>query len=205
MASAEWERLQQQGIHCLALGDPEYPYLLGQCEDAPLLLFQRGDFSFGNKRFISIVGTRKMTSQGRSFCEQFLQDLAPYDPVVVSGLAYGVDISAHKAALRHGLQTIACLAHGLDRVYPKTHARYISDILCCGGLLTEFWLGTPAEPMNFVRRNRIIAGLSEATVVVESALKGGSLITADLAFGYNREVFSVPGRPGMCPARGVIS
>ena len=202
LAAAEWEKIQRQGIRCLALGDPQYPGLLRQCEDAPLLLFLRGGFSFGGKRFISIVGTRNMTSRGRSFCEQFLRDLAPYDPVVVSGLAYGVDISAHKAALRHGMETIACLAHGLDQIYPKTHARYISGILDRGGLLTEFWLGTSPEPMNFVRRNRIIAGLSEATVVVESASAGGSLITADLAFGYNREVFSVPGRPGDLSSQG---
>jgi len=202
LAIEEWRKIQRLGIRCMACGDPEYPELLRQCEDAPLLLFLKGDFSFGEKRFISIVGTRNMTSRGRSFCEQFLRDLAPYDPVVVSGLAYGVDISAHKAALKYGLETIACLAHGLDRVYPKTHARYISKILDRGGLLSEFWLGTPAEPMNFVRRNRIIAGLSEATIVVESAIKGGSLITADLAFGYNRDVFSVPGRPGDVSSQG---
>jgi len=202
LAVEEWQKIQRLGIRCMAYGDSEYPELLRQCEDAPLLLFLKGDFSFGDKRFISIVGTRNMTSRGRSFCEQFLRDLAPYDPVVVSGLAYGVDISAHKAALKYGLETIACLAHGLDQVYPKTHARYISEILDRGGLLSEFWLGTSAEPMNFVRRNRIIAGLSEATIVVESAIKGGSLITADLAFGYNRDVFSVPGRPGDVSSQG---
>jgi len=196
LAVEQWENIQRLGIRCLAFEDPGYPELLRQCEDAPLLLFLKGSFSFGTKRFISIVGTRNMTSGGRSFCEQFLKDLAPYDPVVVSGLAYGVDISAHKAALKYGLETIACLAHGLDRVYPQSHTRYVSKIQEQGGLLSEFWLGTSPEPMNFVKRNRIIAGLSEATIVLESALKGGSLITADMAFGYNREVFSVPGRPG---------
>ena len=196
LAELEWEKIQQKGIRCLAYGDPGYPKLLRQCEDAPLLLFLKGAFSFRDKRFISVVGTRNMTSRGRSFCERFLQDLAPYDPVVVSGLAYGVDISAHRVALKYGLETIACLGHGLDQVYPQTHARDAAKILGQGGLLSEFWLGTSPEPMNFVKRNRIIAGLSEATVVVESAIKGGSLITADLAFGYNREVFSVPGRPG---------
>jgi DNA processing protein len=196
LAELEWEKIQQKEIRCLAYGDPEYPKMLRQCEDAPLLLFLKGAFSFGNKRLISIVGTRNMTSRGRSFCERFLQHLAPYDPVVVSGLAYGVDISAHRVALKYGLETIACLGHGLDQVYPQSHARYAAKILGQGGLLSEFWLGTSPEPLNFVKRNRIIAGLSEATVVVESAIKGGSLITADLAFGYNREVFSVPGRPG---------
>lgn len=196
LAAREFEKIQQRGLRCLGLGAPEYPALLRQCEDAPLVLFVKGAFSFEGKRFISIVGTRNMTSRGRSFCQEFLRDLAPYGPVVVSGLAYGVDICAHRAALANGLQTLACLGHGLDLVYPQAHARYLPGILDRGGLLSEFWLGTPPEPMNFVRRNRIIAGISEATVVMESALKGGSLITADLAFGYNREVFSVPGRPG---------
>ena len=195
-AEREFELIQRNGLRCLAFGDPEFPALLSQCEDAPLLLFLRGTISFVKKRFISIVGTRNMTSRGRSFCEQFVTDIAPYAPVVVSGLAYGVDICAHQAALRQGLETVACLAHGLDQVYPPTHSGFASKIQEQGGLLSEFWLGTTPEPMNFVRRNRIIAGLSEATVVVESAIKGGSLITADLAFGYNREVFSVPGRPG---------
>ncbi|MEJ2583943.1 MAG: DNA-processing protein DprA [Robiginitalea sp.] len=195
-AEKELKHMQQNGVRCLASGEPGYPHLLKQCADAPLLLFWKGAFSFDGKRFISIVGTRNMTSRGRSFCERFLKELAPFRPVVVSGLASGVDICAHRVALEQGLQTVACLAHGLDLVYPQIHARYISKIMDQGGLLSEFWLGTSPEPMNFVKRNRIIAGLSEATVVVESAIKGGSLITADLAFGYNREVFSVPGRPG---------
>ena len=202
LAVREFERIQKNGIRCIALGDPEYPPLLSQCEDAPLLLFLRGTNSFKEKRFVSIVGTRNMTYRGRSFCERFLNELAPYGPVVVSGLAYGVDICAHQAALKQKLETIACLAHGLGRVYPQAHSGVVRKIQEQGGLLTEFWWGTTPEPMNFVRRNRIIAGLSEATIVVESAVKGGSLITADLAFGYNREVFSVPGRPGDALSQG---
>jgi DNA processing protein len=195
-AECEFDRIQKNGIRCLALGDPDYPPLLSQCEDAPLLLFLRGTISFEKRRFVSIVGTRNMTSRGRSFCERFVSELAPYGPVVVSGLAYGVDICAHQAALKQKLETIACLAHGLGRVYPQTHSGFVRKIEEQGGLLTEFWWETTPEPMHFVRRNRIIAGLSEATIVVESAVRGGGLITADLAFGYNREVFSVPGRPG---------
>ena len=202
LAEREFERIQRDGMRCLAFGDPEFPPLLRQCADAPLLLFLRGAISFEKKRFISIVGTRNMTSRGRSFCEQFVADLSPYAPVVVSGLAFGVDVCAHQAALRQGLETVACLAHGLDQIYPQAHSAVVSKIQEQGGLLSEFWLGTTPEPMNFVRRNRIIAGLSEATVVVESAVKGGSLITADLAFGYNREVFSVPGRPGDVYSQG---
>jgi len=193
-ARQEWERLRRYGIRCIPYWEASYPQLLRQCEDAPLVLFLKGDIPLTGQRFVSIVGTRNMTEYGKRCCEQLVADLAPYQPVIVSGLAFGVDICAQLAAIRHGLQTVACLAHGLDRVYPEQHRHFVTEILASGGLLTEFSLGTPPERMHFVRRNRIIAGLSEATVVVESASEGGSLITADLAFGYHREVFAIPGR-----------
>ena len=193
-ARQQWEQIQQYDIRCIPYWETSYPHLLRQCEDAPLLLFLKGDIPLTGQRFVSIVGTRNMTEYGKRCCEQLVEDLAPYRPVIVSGLAFGVDICAQRAALRHGLQTIACLAHGLDKVYPEQHRHFASEILASGGLLTEFSLGTLPERMHFVRRNRIIAGLSEATVVVESASEGGSLITADLAFGYHREVFAIPGR-----------
>lgn len=196
LAEAERQRLQEGGLRCIPYGGPEYPHLLRQCADAPLLLFGRGNASLSQRRMISIVGTRSMTRHGRAQCERLIAGLAPFQPVVVSGLAYGVDICAHRAALTAGLETIACLAHGVEQVYPEGHARYLPGILEHGAVLSEFWLGTPPQPMHFVRRNRIIAGLSEATLVVESGGRGGSLITADLAFGYDREVFAVPGRPG---------
>lgn len=201
-AEEQWIQIERAGIRCLTYWHPDFPHLLRHCADAPILLFQKGDFSFTRGRFISIVGTRNMTSYGRDFCERFLEEIAPYGPVVVSGLAYGVDICAHLGALKHGLKTISCLAHGLDRIYPEAHARYASRIKENGSFISEFWLGTQPEPMNFIRRNRIIAGLSEATIVVESAQKGGSLVTADLAFGYHREVFAVPGRVGDYFSRG---
>ena len=193
-AEQEWDRLRESDIQCIPFWDAAYPQLLSQCEDAPSLLFQKGRISLNDKRLVSIVGTRNMTDYGRRNCERLVEELVPFRPVIVSGLAFGIDICAQRAALRCGLPTVACLGHGLDQVYPNQHRRFAKEIVSQGGLLSEFFLGTPPERMHFVRRNRIIAGLSEATIIVESASQGGSLITADLAFGYHREVFAVPGR-----------
>jgi len=146
------------------------------------------------KKVISIVGTRNITSYGTAFCEKLIEDLAPLDPVIVSGFAYGVDICAQKTAIKHGLQTIGCLAHGLNQIYPKIHSKFVPDVEKNGGFVTEFWSTSNPDRENFLKRNRIIAGMSEATIVVESAEKGGSLVTADIANSYNREVFAVPGR-----------
>lgn len=193
-AEAEYAYVMREGIGCLTCIDPDFPAYLAQCEDAPLLIFHRGLVPLQNRRIVAVVGTRAMTRYGRHFCEEFIGAIAPSNPVVVSGLAYGVDVCAQKAALSHGLHTVACLAHGLDAVYPQAHAGLATEIGLQGGLLSEFWRGSSPEPHHFLRRNRIIAGLAQATVVVESAARGGSLVTADLAFGYNREVFAVPGR-----------
>ncbi|WP_127844595.1 DNA-processing protein DprA [Psychroflexus aestuariivivens] len=175
--------------------DPKYPSRLKQCIDSPILLFSRGNIDIQNKRIISIVGTRKITSHGIAFCEELVENLSPLDPVIVSGLAYGADITAHKAALKYNLQTIACLAHGLNQIYPKVHYKYVKDIEKNGGFMTDFCSDANFIPKNFLSRNRLVAGLSEATIVIESAEKGGSLVTADIAHSYNREVFAVPGRP----------
>jgi DNA processing protein len=129
-----------------------------------------------------------------AFCERFIEDIAPLNPIIVSGFAYGVDIAIQKAAVRHGLQTIGCLAHGLNQIYPKVHAKYVVDVQKNGGFFTEFWSTSNPDRENFLKRNRIIAGMAEATVVVESAEKGGSLVTADIAHSYSRDVFAVPGR-----------
>ena len=174
--------------------DSDYPKYLKHCIDSPILLFKKGSFALEGRRIISIVGTRNITSYGRSFCERFISDIAPLNPIIVSGFAYGVDICAHKAAMRQGLQTIGCLAHGLNQIYPKAHAKYTREMEKNGGFMTEFWSTSSPDRENFLRRNRIIAGLAEATVVVESAEKGGSLVTADIAHSYNRDVFAVPGR-----------
>lgn len=171
-----------------------YPAYLKHCIDSPILLFSQGNIDLNRRRIISIVGTRNITSYGTSFCEQLIEDLAPLDPIIVSGFAYGVDICVQRAAVKHGLQTIGCLAHGLNQIYPKIHEKYVPDINKNGGFFTEFWSTSQPDRENFLKRNRIIAGMGEATIVVESAEKGGSLVTADIANSYNRDVFAVPGR-----------
>lgn len=193
-AEAEYNFLSKEGIAISYFMDEDYPHYLKHCVDGPTLLFQRGDIYLKGKKIISVVGTRNITSYGTAFCEAFIEEIAPMNPIIVSGFAYGIDITVQKAAMERGLQTIGCLAHGLNQMYPKVHKRYVSTIERNGGFLTEFWSTSNPDRENFLKRNRIIAGISEATVVVESAEKGGSLVTADLANGYNREVFAVPGR-----------
>jgi len=144
---------------------------------------------------LSIVGTRQVTTHGIAFCEQLIEDLAPLNPVIVSGWPMEPTIVAHRAAIKYNLQTIACLAHGLNQIYPKVHQKYVSSIENNGGFFTDFCSDDIFDRNNFLSRNRIIAGLSEATIVIESAEKGGSLVTADIAHSYDREVFAVPGRP----------
>ncbi|MEL0455229.1 DNA-processing protein DprA [Flavobacteriaceae bacterium SZ-1-7] len=174
--------------------DNQYPEKLRHCIDGPILLFQTGNINIEKQRIISIVGTRKITTSGIAFCENLIEQLEPYNPVIVSGFAYGTDIAAHKAAIKNNLQTIGCLAHGLNQIYPKVHKKYMTDTERNGGFLTDFWSTDQFDRNNFLKRNRIIAGISEATIVIESAEKGGSLVTADIANSYNRDVFAVPGR-----------
>lgn len=193
-AQEEFKFLSKEDIDITYFMDEDYPSRLKHCVDGPILLFQRGNINLENQKVISVVGTRNVTNYGTSFCNQFIEELAPLNPVIVSGLAYGVDIAVQKAAMDHGLQTIACMVHGLNQVYPKVHARYQSKIEQNGGFMTEFWSNSQPNRENFLKRNRIIAGISEATILIESAEKGGSLVTADLAHGYHREVFAVPGR-----------
>ena len=196
LAHDEFRFIRDHKIKVIPFRDDSYPKYLMHCPDAPLLLFGRGSINLADQRVISIVGTRNMTRQGEEFCLRFMDQLAPLNPVIVSGFAYGVDICIQKAATTLGLQTIGCLAHGLNQIYPRVHEQYCSAVERNGGFLTEFWSSSKPERINFLRRNRIIAGMSEATVVIESGAKGGSLVTADLALDYNREVFAVPGRPG---------
>lgn len=194
-AEEELKFIEDNDIQYHHFLNPEYPSRLKHCIDAPILIFSKGKFNLKNKYIISIVGTRNATSHGKRACEKLISELAPLNPIIVSGFAYGIDIAAHTAAIKHGLQTIVCLAHGLDQIYPKTHKKYVPQILDNGALFTEFWSSDPFDRTNFLKRNRIIAGMSEATVVIESAEKGGSLVTADIANSYNREVFAIPGRP----------
>ncbi|NJW52027.1 DNA-processing protein DprA [Salinimicrobium oceani] len=201
-AEKELEFIKTNSIQAFYFLDTDYPERLKHCPDGPILLFQRGNIELTNKKILSIVGTRKATTHGVSFCEKFIEDLALLDVVIVSGFAYGIDITAQRAAIKNGLQTIGCLAHGHNQIYPGVHQKYVKDVEANGGFLTDFWSTDVFDRNNFLKRNRIIAGLSEATVVIESADKGGSLVTADIANSYNREVFAVPGRPSDLQSRG---
>lgn len=195
-AEKEIEFVEKNRIQCLTITDSNYPYRLLECEDAPAFFFFKGNADLNNTHIVSMVGTRKATNYGKDICNNFISELKELCPdvLIVSGLAYGIDIHSHKAALSNGLNTVAVLAHGLDRIYPSMHRNTAVDMVSHGGLITEFLTGTEPERFNFVQRNRIIAGIADATVVVESAEKGGSLITADLSFSYNRECFAFPGR-----------
>jgi len=193
-AEKELRFMEENKIKALSYQDLDYPERLKHCIDGPALLFKSGNIDLQRRKLISIVGTREITSHGTAFCKQLIADLAVFNPVIISGFAYGVDIVAHQAAMDNGLQTIGILAHGLNQIYPKTHKKYRAKMENNGGFLTEFWSNSKPEKENFVKRNRIVAGMSEATIVIESAEKGGSLITAMLANDYNRDVFAVPGR-----------
>lgn len=192
----EFDFAKKNNIQIIPVYHAHYPSNLRACDDAPAVLFYRGNINLNVNRFISIVGTRNATSYGKSICAEIIACIKPFQPVVVSGLAYGIDICAHRAAIREGLATIACLAHGLDRIYPALHTPVAKQLIENGGLLTEFPSGTNPDRELFPTRNRIIAGISECTVVIETDKKGGSMITAQLASSYNREVFAVPGRIG---------
>lgn len=193
-ANRELEFIHTNNIKTSFFQDEDYPDRLKHCIDSPVLIFSAGNINLKNKKVISIVGTRQITSYGTEFCKKLIEDLAPLDPVIVSGFAYGVDIVAHQLAMDYNLQTIGVLAHGLNQIYPKTHKKYVAAMEENGGFITEFWSTTNPDKENFVRRNRIVAGMTEATIVIESADRGGSLITANLANDYNRDVFAVPGR-----------
>jgi DNA processing protein len=193
-AENELQFIKDENIVCHYFTAETYPEKLKHCIDSPVLLFQAGNINLNQQRIISIVGARKVTTNGIAFCEKLVAQLAVFNPVIVSGFAYGTDITAQKAAMKHNLQTIGCLAHGLNQVYPKTHKKYIAEVEKNGGFFTDFWSSDTFDRNNFLKRNRIIAGISQATIVIESAEKGGSLVTADIANSYNRDVFAVPGR-----------
>lgn len=195
-AKTELEYIEKKNINILCLNDERYPERLRDCNDAPVVLFYLGNADLNQQKVISMVGTRKCTQYGKDICKTFIADLKRYYPdvLVVSGLAYGVDVYSHRAALDNQMNTVGVLAHGLDRIYPAAHRDTAAKMVHQGGLLTEYTSGTTPEKVNFVRRNRIVAGIADATIVVESADKGGSLITADIASSYNRDVFAFPGR-----------
>ena len=193
-AEAELQFITRENIFFTFFQEDNYPERLKNCYDSPTILFQAGNINLENRRIISIVGTRQVTSYGLEFTKKLIEDIVPLNPIIVSGFAYGVDIYAHQIAMECELQTIGVLAHGLNQIYPKVHKKYMAKMEQNGGFLTEFWSNTNPDRENFIKRNRIVAGISEATIVIESAERGGSLATANIANDYNRDVFAVPGR-----------
>ncbi|NOQ23977.1 MAG: DNA-protecting protein DprA [Bacteroidales bacterium] len=195
-AEEEIDFIKKNKIAPIFYLDKQYPERLKHCEDAPVLIYTLGDMDLNSQKVISIVGTRKATTEGVAFCKKLIKDLKEreHNPIIVSGLAYGIDAVAHQAALDNGMKTIAVLGHGLDIIYPASHKKLARDIVNQGMLITDFASKSIRDKNNFIKRNRIIAGLSDATVVIESGEKGGSLVTADIANSYNRDVFAVPGR-----------
>lgn len=195
-AEKELAFAQKNGISIYFLKDMNYPERLRECPDAPVLFYFKGNADLNAAHIISVVGTRGASAYGQEVTERLLRDLSVIFPdlLVVSGLAYGIDICAHRNALKNQLPTVGVLAHGLDRIYPPVHRSTAVEMLERGGLLTDFPSGTNPDRQNFIRRNRIVAGLADATIVIESAEKGGSLITADIAFSYGRDVYAFPGR-----------
>ena len=197
--------MEKNHICCLTINDAEYPSRLRECDDAPLVLYTLGTANLNASHVVSIVGTRKATEYGRDLCASFVRDLtaAIPDVLIISGLAYGIDVAAHRASLASGASTVGVLAHGLDRIYPSVHRTVAAQMAKQGGgLVTEYMSVTEPERQNFVQRNRIVAGMADAVVVVESAAKGGSLITAEIAQAYNRDCFAFPGRVGDEYSRG---
>jgi DNA processing protein len=204
LAEKEIEFIEKYNIGYYFYLDDAYPARLKNCEDAPIILFYKGEADFNQSKVLSIVGTRNATDYGKECCNKLIDDFQSrgHKVLIVSGLAYGIDSYAHRAALRNGFETVAVLGHGLSTVYPSANRNIAKEISNQGALITEFISDTPPDRNNFVRRNRIVAGLADATIVVESGVKGGALITADFASSYNRDVLAFPGRTFDLYSRG---
>jgi DNA processing protein len=194
LAEKEIKFIDRNKITPLFYLDKAYPLRLKQCADCPVVLYYKGNTNLDAERIVAIVGTRNATDYGKKMCSNLVEGLKDSGILIVSGLAYGIDAASHKAALQYGLPTVGVVGHGLDSIYPPEHNNLAQKMLDNGGLLTDFTSETKLAPENFPKRNRIIAGLSDAVIVVESKASGGAIITADIAFSYNREVFAVPGR-----------
>lgn len=193
-AEKEIEFIEKYGIRPLFITDSDYPRRLLNCFDPPAMLFYMGNANINSSRIVAVVGTRNNTDYGRSFTEKLIKSLAGKDILVVSGLAFGIDSIAHNCSLKYGIPTIGVVGHGLDTIYPKENTAMAREMIGAGGLLTEFRSKTKPDKHNFPSRNRVVAGISDATVIIESGEKGGSNITANLAFEYHRDVFALPGR-----------
>ena len=196
IAERELKFIQQHNIKPYYFLDDEYPERLKHCVDSPVMLYSLGDANLNTEKIISIVGTRKATAYGREICEQIISGLSPLKPLIVSGLAYGIDTCSHRISLKYSLPTVGVLAHGLDRIYPGQNKALAKKMVNQGGLLTDFISETNPDRENFPKRNRIIAGLCDALIVVESAISGGALITANIATSYSRDVLAIPGKLG---------
>lgn len=192
----EIEFIRKNKIKTLFFLDENYPQRLKNNSSAPILLFYKGEADLNLQRMIAVVGTRAATDYGKEITEKLIEELSPYQPTIISGLAYGIDIYAHKSALKNNLKTIGVLGHGLNTIYPKTHRSTAVKMIEQGGLLTEFSSQSDFDKENFPKRNRIVAGMCDCIIVVESAVKGGALITAELGNMYNKDVFAFPGRSG---------
>lgn len=203
-AEQELEFIEKNGIKIFFYLDEGYPVRFRNCPDAPVVFYMKGNVNLDAQRSISIVGTRNATEYGRQMCEELIRDLSSggHNILIVSGLAYGIDIHAHKSSLKYQVPTVGVLGHGLDKLYPSAHARIAKAMLENGGLVTDFPSKTKIDPANFIRRNRLIAGLGDATVVIESGEKGGALITADIAASYDRDVCAFPGKSGDFYSKG---
>lgn len=197
--------IEKNHVNWIAHSDSNFPASLNLCPDAPLVLFYSGQPFPNTTRIVSIVGTRQPSAEGRAFVRQLVKELTPYQPIIVSGFAYGIDIEAQLAAQQNGLITYGCLGHGILKCYPSKHIKHRSEIEKTGGFLTEFWANEHFQRTHFLQRNRIIAGLAQATIVVESKAKGGALTTAQYALGYQRDVFAVPGKPQDVASQGCLT
>ena len=194
-AEEEIGYIEKNGIQPLFFLDSAYPQRLLQCEDGPMMLYYKGKADLNANRVVAIVGTRNITDYGKENCDQLVKELVADNVLIVSGLAYGVDTCAHTASVKNGIPTVGVMGCGMQQIYPDPNKKLASDMVeQGGGILTEYMSGTQPERENFPRRNRIIAGMADAVIVIESALKGGSLITADIANSYDRDVFAYPGR-----------
>lgn len=194
-AEEEIKFMEKEGIKPLFFTEPDYPSRLKQCDDSPVMLYSKGSsMNLNAEKIISVVGSRRSTAYGKKICEQLVEAFASYNVLITSGLAYGIDITAHRSALKNNLPTVGVLAHGLDLLYPAEHTSTAEKMTENGGLLTEFMSYTKMNPEYFPRRNRVVAGMADATIVIEATYKSGALITAEIANSYNRDVFAVPGR-----------
>ena len=196
-AEDELKFIEKHKIQTHFYASPDYPYRLKSTPDCPVILYQLGNADLNAEKIIAVVGTRKPTEYGKHFCEKLVEDLSGTGATIISGMAYGIDVCAHKAALKNQLPTVGVLAHGLDRLYPSDHKKYAKTIIeMGGGLVTECLSGTNPDRENFPKRNRIVAGLCDALIVVETAQRGGSMITAELAWQYDRTLMALPGKSG---------